>query len=342
MYVFIEFCQFLVYNIRILLIGGIIMNRKKRKVYQQSWFRNLILIGFPTIISTIGVIISLIPSLSATFRNTLIVVIIFSMIVHICFVLFFASQEDRIYHEVENLEAENKKLATILAHIENSLITSRFTITTISELTEKWAKNINSFSNTVLTKQKVSDKSWDKIKYFDSICLQCKNMIKKYCNNEDSTKISVGFISCKEKETGEKYVHMISHSNPESTRPKACKNEEKLSESLYHYAELIKEEHTDIEVAINNEEVRRIFKNTSRTTDLSKYTQYIAIPVYCTSNKLLGIFQIVTKYDYVIEKEKVELLKFAEEYIIPYSNLIVLTDKINKGLYINPGEIERE
>ena len=123
MYVFIEFCQFLVYNIRILLIGGIIMNRKKRKVYQQSWFRNLILIGFPTIISTIGVIISLIPSLSATFRNTLIVVIIFSMIVHICFVLFFASQEDRIYHEVENLEAENKKLATILAHIENSLIT---------------------------------------------------------------------------------------------------------------------------------------------------------------------------------------------------------------------------
>lgn len=300
------------------------------------------LIGIPTVISTIGCIISLLPSVSSEVKNTLIIIIIFSMLVHIIFVLLFSTQDSKIYEEFDNLENENKKLTTILAHIENNLITSKFTITTISEMSEQWAKNINSFSNTVTFNQKISDKSWDKIKYFDSICLQCKNMIKQYCSNNDGSKVSVGFVICKENENGEKYVHMISHSNPESTRPKACKGEEKLSECIYHYAELIRDDYTDIEVAVNNEEVRRIFKNTSRNTDLSKYTQYIAIPVYCTSNKLLGIFQIVTKYDYIIEQSKIELLKFAEENIIPFSNLIVLVDKISKSLYMNPAVIERE
>jgi len=225
--------------------------------------------------------------------------------------------------------------------LENNFNTSKFTITAFSELSEKWAKNINSFANTVLIKQRISDKSWDRIKYFDTICLQCKNMIKQYCNNNDNSKISVGFVICKEI-NGEKIVHMISHSNPESTRPNACKKEEKLSESIYHHADLIRENNSDIEVAINNDEVQRIFKKITKNTDLSKYTQYIAIPVYCTSNKLLGIFQIVTKYDYIIEKDKIALLKFTEENILPFSNLIVLVDKINKGLYLNPGIIQEE
>lgn len=312
------------------------MEVEKQKIIQKGWFKNLILIGFPATISAIGVIITLVPTLPETIKNTLIILIIFSIFIHIWFVMFFSKQEEKIF-------GENKKLTTILAHLENKLITSRFTITIISEFTENWAKNINSFSHKISANQKISDTYWDKIKYFDSICVQCKNMIKKYCNDEDNSKISVGFVIYKEDEHGEKYIHMVAHSNPESTRPRACKQkEEKLSESIYHYADLIKEEHAGIEVAVNNEEILRIFRNTSRTTDLSKYTQYIAIPVYCSSNKLLGIFQIVTKYNYTIEKNKIELIKFAEENIIPFSNLIVLVDKIGKGLYTNPGEVERE
>lgn len=95
-------------------------------------------------------------------------------------------------------------------------------------------------------------------------------------------------------------------------------------------------------MAINNEEILKIFNRITRNTDLSKYCQYIALPIYCTSNKLLGVFQVVTKYDYIIESERVDLLKFVEEKLIPYSNLIVLVDKINKGLYVNPQNIQKE
>lgn len=317
------------------------MENEKQKLTQKGWFRNTILITIPTLISTIGVIVSLVP-ISESIKITLIVIILILMLFLIGFVLFFSSQDEKLYKEYEKVLNQNNSLTTLLAHMENMIKTNKFTITTLSEMSEKWSKNINSFSNTVIANKKVSNKAWDKIKYFDVVCVQCKEMIKQYCNNFDGTKVSVGFVQYRIDDNGEKFIHMISHSNPEATRPKVCKREEKLLESRYHHAELIKEEYSDIEVAINNDEIRRIFKSVSRTTDLSKYTQYIAIPVYCTSNKLLGIFQIITKYDYIIEKEKVELLKFAEESIIPYSNMIVLIDKISKGLYINPGKIERE
>lgn len=313
----------------------------ERKITQKGWFRNSILIILPTLISAIGVIISLNVSIAEKYSGLIIFVIAVTMLVLIGFVFFFSKQDETIYEAYQNVQKEKESLATILAHMENNIKTHKFTITAFSEMTEKFAKNIHSFANTVLVNQQVSDKNWDKTKYFDLICVQCKNMIREYGNSSDGTKISVGFIRCTEND-GEKYVRMIAHSNPESTRPNACKKEERLLDSSYYYAELIKSGCSDIEVATCNEEIRRRFNNTSKTTDLSKYTQYIAIPVYCTSNKLLGIFQIVTKYDYYIEKDKVRLLKFAEESIIPFSNLIVLVDKIDKGLYLNPKKIVKE
>jgi len=312
----------------------------RQHFYQKNWFKNTILISIPALISVIGVVISIINK--PLIRNTLIIFTIFLMLSLIAFVIFFSNQEDKIYKQYEDLKDENLKLATILAHMENDYKTSVFTISAFSELVEKWAKNINSFANNVMMNGSISDKAWDSIKLFDSICVQCKNMIKQYCNINDGSKISVSFVSYKIDSNGEKWVHMISHSNPESTRPNACKEAQKLSDCIYHYADLIKEEYSDIEVAVNNEEIQRIFKKISKHTELAKYTQYIAIPIYCTSQKLLGIFQVVTKYDFIIEKDNVKLLQFATDNLIPYSNLIVLIEKINKGLYVSPKQINKE
>lgn len=317
------------------------MNTKKH-FWQTLWFKNTILITIPSLISILGVVISVVDIKSQTIKNTIVIVMFVSIISMIISVIFFSNQEERKDNEYKKICDEHKKLTVMLAHLQNVCKTNSYTIAAISELSEKWSKNINSFANNVLTKGVVSDKSWDKVKYFDMVCVQCKNMIKQYCNNNDSSKISVGFIICREDVNGEKWVHMVSHSNQESTRPKACKNGQKLSECNYHFAELIKNESDSIEVAINNDEILRIFNRISKDTDLSKYSQYIAVPVYCSSNKILGIFEVITKYDCIIEGNKIELLKFVEENIIPYSNLIVLIEKINKGLYVKPDSIEKE
>ena len=308
--------------------------------YQKLWFKNTILISFSAAISFLGLLISLSKNTAVTV--SLVIVSFFLFVCLVFAVIVFSNQEDSTLKSYEKLANDKLELTNILAHLENSYKTSIYTISTFATLAEQWSKNINSFATNIKNNGSASSKAWDKIKLMDSVCYQCKKMIEQHCNDNDDSKVSVGFISYRKDNNNVEWVHMISHSNSASTRPHSCKEECKLSECLYHYGDLIKKQITDIEVAKDNEEILRIFHSVSYGNNLDKYTQYIAIPVYCTSNKLLGIFQIVTKYGYVIEAEKTDLIKFATINIVPYANLILLIDKIYKGLYINPVQITKE
>ncbi|EGC75472.1 hypothetical protein HMPREF0490_00670 [Lachnospiraceae bacterium 6_1_37FAA] len=306
------------------------------KFYQKPWFKNTILISIPTIISCIGIFISFVNNnvLKAVFCT----VSVFLMFCLIIAVLFYGNQESKASEIIYEMNQKNNQLNLILNELDRYKNTCSYSVGMFSSISEKWALNINSFANEVIQNGKAPKKCWDRYKIFDDICSYCRDMIITYTGIDDTSKISVGFIYYWEDENREKWIHMVAHSNPSSTRPRSCKNIEPLEKSSYHYANLIKDNLSDIEIAINNEEIQRIFNKVSIDTDLSKYTQYIAIPVYCTSNKMLGIFQVITKYNYIINTDRIKLRKFAEENIVPYSNLIVLADKINKGLYVNPNE----
>lgn len=312
----------------------------KEHFYQKTWFKNTILILIPSAISVIGVFISIATSLIA--KIIFIFATIILMIILIIFVIYFSNFEDKIFQELQEEKDKNFSLTTILAHMENNYKTVTSEVSAFSDMIEKWAGMINSFANNIKENGCVSDKAWNKVKITDAICMSTKNIVQQYCNNFDNSNISVGYISYMQDPSGEEWVHMISHSSPMSIRPNACKNEVKLSECIYHYADLIRDKLSDVEIAMNNEEILRIFKKVSLTSDLSKYTQYIAIPLYCKSGKLLGIFQIVTKHGYIIENDRDKMRQFATDIIIPFSNLIVLTDKIYKGLYTNPIKINKE
>ena len=337
--VLIEKCYIMSYNYwyKLPMIGG---GKMREHFYQKTNFKNIVLIALPSAISVIGVLISIFQN--PTYKIIAIFTSIILLLLLIGFIIFFSYNEDKIYNELKDQKERNFQLTNILAHMENENKAMCYTVSVMSELSESWASSINSFVKNTLSNGVISDKAWDKTKIVDGICVCCRDMIKQYCNNYDNSKISVGFISCTTDENGEKWVKITSHSNPESTRPHGCKEKQKLLESMYHYAELIKEELSDIEIAMNNVEIQNIFKKITPRTDLSKYTQYIAVPIYCKSRKLLGIFQIVTKNGYIIETERDNMEKFVTEKIIPFSNLIVLSDKIYKGLYISPSKINKE
>lgn len=307
----------------------------RESICGKLWFRNLVLIGIPSVISVLGVIISFVPN------NIKIIMGCSSIFLIICLiiaVLSFASRDNMIEEECSNLRTENNKLKVIADHLNNVVKTNACSINSFGEFAGSWSKSINLFANEVSQNGMVQGKHWDKLKLFDEVCFQCRNMIKCYCDKDDNTKISVGYVSYRKDNEGEEWVSLIAHSSPSSTKPHSYGGEENLLTCKYHYADLIKNNFSDIEVAVNNDEILRKFKNVSINTDLSKYSQYIAIPIYCSSKKLLGIFQIVTKYDYIIEENHIALRKFAEENIIPFSNMILLIDKINKGLYAKPQE----
>lgn len=312
----------------------------KEHFYQKTWFKNTLFISISTVISVIGIVISLFSNI--TLKVILICISIMLLLVQIYSIIRYGNEEDKVYNQLQESILKNKDLTAILAHMENNYKTVTSEITAFSEMTEKWSCIINSFANNIKQYGSVSDKAWDKVKIIDTICLYTRNIIQQYCNNFDNSKISVGYISYSKDINGEEWVHMISHSNPISIRPNACKSQVKLSECKYHYANLIREKLSDIEIALNTEEILRIFNKVSVSSELEKYTQYIAIPLYCKSGNLLGIFQIVTKNGYIIENDKSKMQQFITDTIIPFSNLIVLTDKIYKGLYISPIKINKE
>ena len=310
-----------------------------KQFYQKTWFKNTLFISISTAISVIGIFISIFDD---TIKNVLICISIVLLLIQIYAIIRYGNEEDKIYKQLQESELKNNSLIAILAHMENDYKTVTSEVSAFSELAEKWASQINSFANNIKQYGSVLDKAWNKVKITDSICIYTRNVIQQYCNNFDNSNISVGYISYNKDINGEEWIHMICHSNPMSIRPNACRSEVKLSDCHYHYADLIREKLSDIEIAMNNEEILRIFNKVSLSSDLGKYTQYIAIPLYCKSGNLLGIFQIVTKNGYIIENDKIKMQQFITDTIIPFSNLIVLTDKIYKGLYISPTKINKE
>lgn len=311
-----------------------------QKFYQKTGFKNTVLISIPTIISALGIIISLIKN------SVIIAILIFAIIVLliflICSVVFYGNKDDEIVNRMKYLQERNDYLTSILAHMENDYKTVTSEVSAFSQIIEKWSATINSFANNIKMNGYISDKAWNKVKITDTICMTTKSIIQQYCNDYTNANISVGYIAYIKDENNEEWVHMISHSNSASIRPNACKNKVKLSECKYHYGDLIRDKLSDVEIAMNNEEILRIFHKVSLETDLDKYNQYIAIPLYCKSGKLLGIFQIVTKYGCIIESDKSKMRQFITDIIIPFSSLIVLADKIYKGLYIDPIQINKE
>ncbi len=304
--------------------------------YQRTWFKNLIIIGIPAIISVIGVLNGLFPS--DTSNNRVVIIAIGSLVlfgVLVAFMIYYSKQDDATALAINELKDKNKKMKILLDHFEVQAKANMHTINAFSSFAELWAKNINTFANEVQKTGKVSGKHWDKSSLYDLVCEKCRDTIETYVGYGDHTKVSVGFIEYIQDSKGE-WVWFCAHSNPESTRPRVFDKCEKLSDCNYRYAQLMRNKNSEIEVASNNEEVLQLFNRSSPETDLTKYTQYIAIPVFCSRKKMLGIFQVITKHGYKIIDDKEGLREFAESSLIPFSNLMVLIDKINKGLYAKP------
>lgn len=160
-------------------------------------------------------------------------------------------------------------------------------------------------------------------------------MIKQFLQNVNDTDISVGFIKYY-LDSNQECVKMISHSSPQTAKPDIFDVQELLTDCNYQYAKLIKDKKRSIFALENNDKIRQYFYKKHDTTDLSKYTQYIAIPILCSKNKILGVLQITTKYGCKIMETDVELVKFGETYITPFVELLVLVDKIQKGMFIKP------
>ena len=100
--------------------------------YQKIWFKNLILLLIPTIISVIGIIYS--ATTNQIYHTILICIVIMLMLILLIFVIYSSNFEDNISQELQELQGANAYLINILAHMENDYKTATSEISAISEV----------------------------------------------------------------------------------------------------------------------------------------------------------------------------------------------------------------
>ncbi len=302
--------------------------------------KNIILIGIPTIISGIGIIMT--SDTLINYKDLFIFITIGLLITFIAFVIYYARLEKKESDKHNLLEKENNEkqkqineLMSTIASIKNLLNTNNSIVTSFVSIIEPWTSNINKIANDIKNRGKANEKDWDYEKICTDICIGCKNMIKQFIQISDDTDISVGFVKYYS-DNGYEYVKMLAHSSPPTAKPDIFDVQELLSECNYQYERLIKSKTRSILALENNEKIRQCFYRKHDNTDLSKYSQYIAIPILCSKNKSLGVLQVTTKYECKIMETEVDLKKFGETYITPFVELLVLVEKIQKGIFIKP------
>ena len=158
----------------------------KKPFYEKAVFRNTLLISLPVLMSLLGLFIS--QTTNNNFKIFLVIIgFILTTIIAIA-VLIFSRQEEKKEKHCEDLEIKIQDLTGILMHMENQYQTNLYTMLFFSTFFDTWAKNIHTFILNANKYDKVSDKAWNKIEFMDTICLQCKRMIERYCNKNDESK----------------------------------------------------------------------------------------------------------------------------------------------------------
>lgn len=290
--------------------------------------KNIILIGIPTIISTIGIIMAL-----DKFKNYNYIFIFITLILFLFFLfslLYYSKQETNNKNEIDELKT------TILTIRKVMGINSK-TISSVVKLLDSWNGDINKIANDISKNGYAKESDWNRDKIYNDICVCCKDSISEFTQLDDDTDISVSLVKYYQQNDLE-YVKMVAHSSPQTARPDIFDKELLLSECDYYFGRLIKENNRDIKALENNNEIKNVFYKPKLDTDLNKYKQYIAIPIICSKNKILGMLQVTTKYNYEIMSSKVDLIKFGETYLTPFVELLILTEKIEKGIFAKPNE----
>lgn len=140
-----------------------------------------------------------------------------------------------------------------------------------------------------------------------------------------------------------KKIYLNSFANQTHLRPSIFGKKRIFSEEYpnsYHDVDLFRSGSSEIEIVIGNENIDNIFAYTdkgSHADGKKKYSQYVAIPVFCKDEKMVGLLEIVALNDAKIGLNVNEVREVALKYFVPQSYLFLLLYKLERSLLAKPG-----
>lgn len=91
----------------------------------------------------------------------------------------------------------------------------------------------------------------------------------------------------------------------------------------FYYKKFIDNKPTRPTILMNNKEIKKEFINCRDV----EYSQYVALPISCAGNNIIGMLQIVGYNGSKISNDKREIEKICDNYLMTSINLMILSDK---------------
>lgn len=133
--------------------------------------KNAILVGIPTIISAIGIIMAL--DKLKDYSNVFIIITLLLLIVFLISLYYYSKQEKSNQDEIDGLKS------TILTTQKVIGINAK-TIGSIVKLLENWNIDINKIANDILKDGYANEKDWNRDKIYNDICVCCRDSISEF------------------------------------------------------------------------------------------------------------------------------------------------------------------
>lgn len=232
----------------------------------------------------------------------------------------------------EKLENANKSISDLKEQNEGLKEVISSYNKEIRELTSLFydsSKGLNELSHFILEGNTTLD-IWNYKKVATSICNSLYVMLCEICKPFEDFSVNIMLVDITAKGS-KKNITMIAHKGKYEDKPRRF--EEKMLFSKYpnFYAiKLCKENKTDIKILTTSNEVNEKFVYVDE--EHPKYSQYIGVPIVCSGNKIVSLLQICAFKDAKIANTKSDIMDVVTQYVMPYTELALLSYKIEKSL----------
>ena len=233
-----------------------------------------------------------------------------TLILHILALVWYGKNEEKQNKEIANVSKNRNELnsAKVLINVINKVIRD----------------NANMFHELVYNKKGHSDiQDWHIMENKgDEICKVVYEMV--VANAEKGLDFSVSMMF-KKVENGTKGFTMLSRISYDiGHNPRTYRNFlPEVEADGFYYKEIFDKSPTKPQILSNRKEIEKNFKDSAALN----YSQYIALPITCKNNKIVGILQIVSYNESRIAKNKKELFRLSNEYFSACATLMLLCDK---------------
>lgn len=253
-----------------------------------------------------------------------IVLLVVGVIFYVIFLAYYSVYEFNANKIVRLYKMQNEAFEDLMSGIMSSCRYS--------------ANGANEVIHSIVNSSKADLKIWN----FDKSCQWiCDNVYALLCKIGDGREFEVVYDRLVEGHKPEEFVYTNAFANKDKHRPSIYGIKRKISEDDYHDIELFKNNQADMEVVIGTDEIDKIFGHRSkekRNRNKSKYSQYIAIPIFCNDEKMIGLFEIICMNKTKLGSSKEEIQEIVSKYFVPYSFLLLVLHKLEKALIAKPSE----